>query len=233
MEQIAKNKKSWSRIVLLTIGVIFALLILIYLIVSTIWRYSGSNTWELMREENNVKVYSLKAPGSDLLQVRGVVNIRSTLAGLIEFMQDPTVCDRIGCYESRMIEYVDERLQYYTFRYDYPLGFNTREFVVKLQAHQYPNSGEVILEFTAAPEKLPQDDCCVRITDLKNSWIFKPVGNGEVEVQYTMNMQEGGFLPSFLLNKVRPKVMTTLLPRLEDMVSDERYQNAQFDFIAE
>ena len=232
MERKNGNKKGWGRILIKALGVGALGIVGVYLVAGAIWKYTGSNTWEFKQENNGVKVYTLKAPGSSLLQVRGVVTIRSTLDGMVEFMQDPTVCDKIGCYESRMIDHVDDSLQYYTFRYDYPLAFKTREFVVKLQAYQFPESGEVLLEFTSAPEKLPNNDCCFRITDLKNSWKLRPLGNGEIEVQYTMNMNEGGFLPPILVNTIRPQVMLNLLPSLERLVSEEKYQEAQFEFIS-
>src|SRR5215470_3967834 len=109
---VAKPKKWGERLlkVLLIVGVSLAAL---FIVASLTWRFSGSNQWEFVEERNGVKVYSLKAPGSDLMQVKGIVQIRSTLAGPVKFMQDPDGCNDVGCHESKMIERVDDQLQYY------------------------------------------------------------------------------------------------------------------------
>lgn len=208
-------------------------LVVVYFVAGLVWRFSGSNQWEFKEEKNGVKVYTLKAPGLDSHQVKGIVRLRSTLAGLVKFMQDPSVCDEVGCYESRMFEREDDQVQYYTFRYDVPLVFKTREFVVKAQFHQDPRTKIVTLQFDAAPEKLPPNKCCFRITDMNNVWRFKPLGDGMVEIEYVMNMNEGGYIPYILLNTGGPQVMTGLLPELEKMVGKEKYQSAKFDFITE
>ncbi|MFZ5638602.1 MAG: hypothetical protein ACOY82_18645 [Pseudomonadota bacterium] len=230
--EVAKPRKWGRRIAKFALYAVLSA-VAAYVVAGWIWRFSGSNQWEFMEEKNGVKVYSLKSPGSDSLQVKGVMRMRTTLAGLVAFMQDPTVCDDVGCTHSRMFERVDDQVQYYTFRYDFPLWFKPRDFVVKGQFHQNPKTREVVLEFDAEPDKLPLQDCCFRIADMNNTWRFIPLGNGEVEVQYTMNMDEGGFLPHLLLNNVRPGVMTGLMPELPRLVDKPKYQTAKFDFIVE
>jgi hypothetical protein len=232
-ERLDRKSRGWKPWVARAALWLAVLATVTYIVAVLTWRYSGSNQWELVREQDGVRLYTFKSPGFDVRQVRGVVTVESTLGGLVQFMKDPDVCDQIGCYESRMVENVDEQVQYYTFRFDYPFGFRPRDFVVRAQFHQHPQTGAVLLEFTAAPDKMPLNDCCVRVTDMRNSWLFTPLGDGRVEVQYTMNMHEGGFIPHLLLNNVRPQVMAGLLPRLESMIARDEYQRASFDFLVE
>src|SRR6516164_888985 len=79
--------------VLLRVGVS---LLALYFIAGVIWRYSGSNKWEFVGEKNGVKVYSLKQPGADLKQMKGVLRVRSTLAGLVKLMLDPAFSNKMG-----------------------------------------------------------------------------------------------------------------------------------------
>jgi hypothetical protein len=208
-------------------------LVALSVVASLIWKFSGSNQWELVGERNGVKVYALKSPGEDLEQIRAVARIHSTLAGLVKFMQDPDVCDDISCYESRILERVDDQMLYTTFRFNYPFPFRPREFVVRAHFYQNPGTKEVLLEYAATPDKLAPNDCCFRITRMNNTWRFTPLGNGEVEIECQLNMDEGGFMPSFLLNQVRTKMLFAALPGIGKLVRKPKYQQAQFDFVKE
>ena|SRR5215813_9268886 len=229
---VAKPKR-WTNRILKILLVVSVSLVTLLFVAQLIWRFSGSNQWELVQEENGVKAYTLKAPGLDLEQVRGVVRVRSTLAGIVKFMQDPDVCHDVGCYESRLVERVDDQLNYYTFQYLYPFPFRTREFVIREQCYQNPHTKEVFVGVAAAPDKTPPNDCCFRVTDMNNFWRFTPLENGEVEIEYTVNMNDGGFMPALMSNMVRHKLMFKLLPRMQSLLNKEKYQGAKFDFIKE
>lgn len=232
-EDAVAKPRTWPRKLgrVLWLGAISVVVILFF--GGLAWRYSGSNQWELVDERNGVKVYSLKSPGSDLTQVKGVVRVRSTLGGLVQFMGDADVCDDYGCYDVKTIDAWDEKLQYGSFRVNFPRPFKPREFVIRTQVHQNPKTKEVVLEYAAAPEKAPLDDCCFRVTNMNNSWRFKPVGNGIVEAEYHMNMNEGGFIPAVMLNRVRPKVVYRVLATLQKLLDKHAPHLPKADFIAE
>lgn len=232
-ENSEAKPKAWVKRPVNVLLLVSVSLVTLFFVASLIWKFSGSNQWELFQEKNGVKVYSLKAPGLDVKQVKGVVRVHSTLAGIVKFMQDPDVCNDIGCYESKMIERVDDQLQYFSFQFHYPFPFRTREFVVRAQFYQNPHTKEVFLEYAAAPDKTPPNACCFRITDMNNTWRFTPLENGQVEIEYTVNMNDGGFVPDLLHNMKRPRVMFALLPRLQGLLNKEKYQSAKFDFIKE
>lgn len=221
----------FGRGVLYTIAVLFVL----GFVAKTIWKYSGSNRWELVAEnkKKRVRVYVLKSPGTELEQTRAIAPMKSSLAGLVKFMQDPDVCNDVGCDHSRTIERVDDQLQYTTFRFPYPGPFRPRELITRAHFSQNPNTKEVLLEYAATPDLLPPDPCCYRVTRMNNTWRFRPIGNGEVEVEVLMNMDEGGFLPDVLSNLARRKVLLGALPGIAKLVAKPKYQEAKFDFIKE
>lgn len=227
------QSRTWPKKALKFASLAIVSLAVLLLVANLVWRFSGSNQWELVQDKNGVKVYSLKTPGSELLQIKGVVQVHSTLGGLVKFMQDPNVCADYGCYESYTVERVDDQLQYVTFRMDFPRPFQTREFVVRTQVHQDAHTKEVLLEYAAAPDKMPANACCFRVTDMNNTFRFTPRGNGQVDVEYVMNMNEGGFIPPPLLNRVRPKVSYRVLRVLQGLLEKHGYQDAKLDFIDE
>jgi hypothetical protein len=159
--------------------------------------------------------------------------VRSTLAGLVKFVLDPTVCPEFGCTGS-LIE-GDDQVQYVHsyVRYNFPSPFRPRELVMRVMVYQNPHTKEVTAWAAAAPDKVPRNECCVRVTQMNNTWRYTPLGNGEVEVEYILNMDEGGFMPDLLLNTFRAKAMFSVFPKLQKVLNREKYQNAKFDYIKE
>ena len=197
-----------------------------------IWVISGSNQWEFFGEKNGIKVYTLKAPGVDLLQAKGIFRVHSSLAGVVKLLRDPDTCKDLGCFESYDIERVDDQLEYSHFRINLPPPFRPRDFVIRSQVYQSPNTGEVMVEIAAAPGKAPLNNCCVRVNTMNNTWRLTPLKNGEVEIEYILNMNEGGFLPDILLNTTHPKTLFNL-GIVETLLNKEKLQTAKLDFIKE
>jgi hypothetical protein len=229
---VAEPKTLVKRLVKVVALVSVSLVTLLF-VARLVWRLSGSNEWELVRDQNGVKIYTLKAPGSDLIQVKGVVRVRSTLAGILSFMIDPATCDDYGCYDSYIVERVDDHLLYSFCRVKLPFLFQPRELVIRSQIHQNAQTKEVLLMNTSAPDKVPPSDCCLRVTDMNNRLRFTPLGNGQVEFEYTMNMDEGGYLPDLLLNIKRPDRVYEVLSGLQKLLDREKFKNAKLHYIQE
>jgi hypothetical protein len=179
-----------------------------------------------------VKVYTLKSPGSDLIQAKGVAQLRSTLGGIVKLMTDPSTCDGVGCH-AVFNNRVDEWLEYASFTVDLPFPFQKREFVIRSQIHQDPNTKEILVVVGAAPDKAPPNDCCFRVTDMNNTWRFKPLENGLVEAEFTYNLDLGGFIPNLLMNKLRPKRVADTLLAAQDILNKKKYTDVKLDYVKE
>ncbi len=199
----------------------------LFFIARLIWWASGSNQLEFCAERDGVKVYTLKEPGSDLRQVKGVTRVHTTVARLVEMVRDPAVCADIGCTGARTLERVSQELQYDYFQLEIP-PFQKREFVTQELFHLDPQTKAVFILVSAVPDKIPPNPDYFRVTQLNNWFQFTPIGNGEVEIEYVVNQNEGGFIPDLLLNWKRPQFMFNL-QRMQDLANREKYKDAKFD----
>jgi hypothetical protein len=232
---IAKPKKWGVRIfkVLKILSIVGVSLVALLFVAHTIWKFSGSNQWEFEFEKKGVKVYSLKTPGMDRIQIKGVVRARATLSHIVRYNQDPTICALTGCVESRVIERVDDQVQHNTFRYNFPFPYKPREYVVRVQFHQNPSTKELFLVYAAAPDKLPPNSCCLRVTDMNNTWRFTPLENGMVEVEQVLNMSDGEFMPDWWNNGKKLEAMAARLSAMQARWDNKKYPDEKFDFIKE
>lgn len=243
---VVKPARKWARKLGRGLLYTIAALLVLGFVGKTIWKYSGSNRWELVAEREArrsqrdptmwlpaVKVYALKSPGTELEQTKVVVRVKSTMAGIVKFMQDPDVCKRVGCTDSRVLERVSDQWMYTTFRYPYPRPFRDRELVLSVNFAQNPKTKELLLQYSAVPDFLPANDCCFRVTRMNNTWRFRPVGNGEVEAEVVVNLDEGGFVPEFLSSHLRRRVLLRGVPYTAGLMQKPEYQQAKFDFVQE
>ena len=212
----------WTLLVLVGVGIAAQL----------IWTYTGSGQWEALPEKNGVRVFSFKAPGTAVEKFKGIFKAKATVGAFVKFIQDPGVCEDVGCHDARIIEQVGSKLQYQTFQYDYPLPFKTREFVVRQAFSRNPDTRAVLVDLSAEPGKIAPNDCCTRVTEMHNTWLLTPLQNGELEVEYVIDMSEGGFFPAFLMNLVHKEIVYEL-PEVQAILDKDKYKNAKIDFIDE
>jgi hypothetical protein len=208
-------------------------LVALYLVARVIWRFSGSNQWELFAEKDGVKVYTLKAQGVDLTQLRAVLRVRSRLATIVKYLQDPETSKIYGASGYGIESEAGGQVQYNYVRYPYPYPFKSRDQALRISAYQNPQTKEVFAWILAVPDKAPRNECCVRTTHMSNTWRLTPLGNGQVEIEIIMNMADGGWMPDELTNMERPKFAFWVLPKLQGVLDREQYRNAKVDYIKE
>jgi hypothetical protein len=230
---VPKPPKSWLRKIVRGVLIASVSLLVLYSLARLAYRFSGSNQWELARDENGVKTYTLKQPGSDLALVKSVTRIRAPMSSVVAWLIDGDTCRETGCRDEKNIEAKEDELQYAYMRFDLPKPFRPRDIVMKIHLHQLPNTKEVWADYSAAPEKEPLHDCCHRVTNFNCSWRLTPVGNGEIEAEYMMNTDWGGFIPDPLSNRGRPKFLSAHMQKLQGYVNKEKYKNAKFHYIQE
>jgi hypothetical protein len=220
-----------------------ASLIAVVSVVSTAWTLSGSNRWELEMDKNGVQVYSFKAPGSFTKQFKGVTRGDYTQSQFVAaLLLDNHSLDNCKewiptCVGLQVLEPYSEQAQgdsvLWTLEVLPPL-FANREYVIKSHAAQDPTTKVVAIDILAAANKVPLNDCCVRVTHIHNRWQITPLDNGQVEVQLVQDFSMGGFFPDFLLNLANTEETYKLFhDQLPALVNKEKYRAARFDFIDE
>lgn len=205
------------------------------------WITSGSNRWELEIDRNGTQVYYLKSPGSSVNKFKGVTHYKYTYSHMLSAFIDPHLVDNCaemvaGCVEYKFLRPWDSRFmantQYWRAKLFPP--FADREIILNGKIYQDKQTKEILLENSAAPNVIPPNDCCVRLSHMHNTWHYTPLGNGEVEVVYIQDFDMGGFFPGFLLSfgaEQVYKLLHTDIPAL--LEKKEEYRNAKLDFIEE
>jgi hypothetical protein len=201
------------------------------------WYASGSNEWELDIDKDGVKVWTMKTPGTSLIRVKSHVRIKSNLGGMVKLLEDLDSCVDAYCYDTQLIRQIDtppgHYAKYVRFKFDLPIpGFKTRDYVLFAEHVQDPLTKRIDLNIIAAPDVLPRDECCVRVTHLHNNWKLTPLPNNELDIEFTQDTDIGG-MPYVLANAALKWGMFKVLQDMQDFMNKDRYKNAQVSYIQE
>lgn len=193
------------------------------------WVRSGSGEWELVRDEDGIKIYSRKDPGYALLKFRSVTRVKTSLtSSVFMYRGDPTTSADFGGQKFdifRKFETPNSYLSYYSVEQPMPPPFVTKEMVSMLNYAQDPKSGEVVINVQAAPSALPPTPGVSRVTVLNNIFRLTPMKNGEVEWDIILDADMGLLYP--LANLALADFLFKGTIDQRKLVMTEKYQKAR------
>jgi len=220
----------------------FSLLLLAAVVAHFTWVASGSAKWELAKDEDGIKVYTLKAPGDALLKARTVMDGDYTLTQLTS--QHLIVGDTLevciewipGCKEMKRIQDFDPVRGYDKdmWRVQLPGPFADRELLITTMFKQDKQTKQVVLDVLSMPNTLPHTPGVIRVERMHNRWTYTPKANGKVEVALIQDtdLPGIGFFPYFLMNMTlvdeSHKFFATTL---RTSLKEAKYVNAKLEFV--
>jgi hypothetical protein len=220
---------------------ITAVLIVFFFLLNQLWMNSGSGEWELAKEENGVKVYTMKVPGSYLLQIKAEMRAKYSLnhliAGLIKNSTMQMCKDHIpDCIDLKVIEPWSDKTMSDTMMWTLglPDPLTAREILIQSFVAQDPQTKVVTVDVIAVPNKIPRNDDRIRLSYMQNRWTYTPLPGGEVDIEFMQDIDMGGLMPDLLMNLAGVdetyKFIHDQLPALLDR---DILKTTKYDFIQE
>jgi hypothetical protein len=223
----APGKRRPLLLVALGIAVAVGLLQLAY-------TYSGTGQWEFQEQRKGISVYSMKVPGENMKKFLAVFRIKSTLNQATAFLQDDhSDVGDVGFYDSMVLKQESSLVRWTTWKMRMPRLMSDRQFVVRHAFSQDPKTKEVLYTLDAAPSMIPADKCCVRVSRMANRWRLIPLSNGEVEVRWVIDVDVGGWVPYFSINRHFAWEMVDFGSSLQEIVNRAKYVGARTGWVEE
>ncbi len=216
----------------------FALFVVWGCLIGNLWANDEANqSSKLILDKNNIKIWSYKVPKSPLSGFIATTTVKSSLSGLVSLITDTQNANR-WLYRTSRIDVLarDDGQQFFTIRVitDVPWPLTDREALVDVRITQ-DKTGRVRIDSneSVSASKYPVADCCLRMPMVKGYWLFKPVGNGMVEVTMSGHADPGGMIPKGLVNFLIQEHPYNTLQGLRRVIGDTTYQKAQYPHIVE
>lgn len=179
------------------------------------WAADG---WALKRDGDEMWVYTRDRAGSEIKEVKLVMNVDAGIDAINAVLNDATRQPEwvFKCSEGRDLGGDIDTGWYYYSRIDMPWPMDDRDVVGKVTGDR---KGALYESHTvAAPARTPEVDGVVRITDFDVDTSYRDLGQGRTEVTYKLHSEPGGKVPDWLVNMFVDKGPVETMTRLRDLV---------------
>jgi len=201
----------------------------------TVFGYAQQSEWQLKRTTKDLKVYTRNIVETGIKELRITTQFETSLSSIIALLNDvPANADWV--YSSKVAK-ITETLapndMYYYSVSDFPWPFQNRDLIVHSVIEQDPDSKVVTSTSYAAEGKYPIQKGMVRVTIFDSQWIFTPLPDSKVDIEYTVKTDPGGNIPIFLTNMFIDKGPVATMKKMRDILELPKYRDAKVDFIKE
>lgn len=196
----------------------------------------GGN-WEGGSESNGIRVWSRVVPGSPVRAFKATMVVKTSLAGLVNLIQDVDNANR-WVYSTDRIQLLrrDDEKGAFVLRalINIPWPLTDRDVIVAGNVVQDPRTLVVTINSHAlnSPEYPPQEGY-VRMPQMEGLWLFRPLGNEMVEVTMYGHANPGGHIPPGIVNMLIEMTPRKTLEGMRRMLPDPRYQRTPVPQIRE
>jgi hypothetical protein len=158
--------------------------------------------WEFKYEKSGIKVYTRKDPPTGITELRLVTKTKADLHAVVALSLDlPKLPEwSYRAAEAYIVKKISETDVFFYLRTRFPNPFSDRDMVSHRVTQQDPVSKQVVSHVEAVPDMLPEKKGIVRVRILQAKWIFTPLEDGMVAIEYQNHSDPGGSIPQFLIN---------------------------------
>lgn len=189
--------------------------------------------WVLKLDKEGIKVYTKNLDNSPYKAVKTVCTIDASLSKITAVLLDIDNC-KDWVYATKkcvtLKKLSQSELIYYS-EIEIPWPVSNRDFIVLLKVSQDEKTKAVIVEGENRPAYIPENKNVVRIMRSYSKWIIEPMTNGQVRVEYILQVDPGGIVPSWLINMFATKGPFESFKNLRTQVKKTLYSQAMVPFI--
>jgi len=188
--------------------------------------------WEQKMDREGIKVFMRQMDNSPLKAVKTVCTINTSLSVLTAVLLDiPGSAEWV--YATRKIAVLKKNspseLVYYS-ELNIPWPVTNRDFIVLLTVTQDQKTKAVTVLGDNKPDYLPTYKNIVRIQRSYSKWLITPLQNGQVKIEYILEVDPGGSVPAWLINLFAGKGPFETFKKLREQVKKPIYHHVNLPF---
>ena len=195
----------------------------------------NDDSWKLSKSSEGIKAYYKKNDSSLLKRVKVETVVKASLKELVAAIKDARNHFKwvfMNC-RAEMLEETDNFNWVYFGVTDLPWPAYDRDYITEVSMWQNPVDYSVEITARAIPDFIPEEEGFVRIRLIRSSWLFNPLGNGEVHIVFKMEADPGGNIPIWLVNLAVTKGPYKTVEGLLEQVESGKYSCNNIDYIKE
>jgi hypothetical protein len=212
---------------------IYKALVIIVLSIFVQANVFGQTAWQLNTEKDGIKVFTQQIPDSKVKAIKVECELNATQSQLVALIMDVnTSADWVYRTKSSvLVKQVSPSELYYYSEVKMPWPTANRDFVAHLIVKQNPYTKVVTIDGPAVTGMVPEKKGIVRITNSTGKWTIIPEGFDHVKVTYTLHVEPGGSIPSWLVNMFATEGPLNVFESLKVQMQKPVYKYAELPYI--
>ncbi len=190
--------------------------------------FCAETPWELIRNEDGIKIYNRPKQGSDYNEYRGVAVVNAPMEVVIAVLTDVAANAEWveNVQEARMVKQINNYTSISYIAIDSPWPVANRDLVIKgIGFFDRKTSTYNIYVESLKDPVVPLRKGYVRIVETTNQWTlkFSPNSKDKTMIDYSWWVEPGGRLPVWLVQLFSKKQPYLTLQALRKMVKKKKY----------
>ncbi len=184
------------------------------------------NTWTLVKEDQDITLYTRSVANSSFAETRGILTVPYNLNTIIAVLRDLEGFNQwfYQRYGTRLLKRISK-----TEHYDYsitkaPWPVTDRDIIIHSKLTQFPQTRIIKIEMEGVKDYIPPVKGLVRTEFYKGSWIITPLEKDLSEIIFYSHAEPGGSLPSWLVNMSVVDIPFNSLLALKKQLTQAKYQ---------
>jgi hypothetical protein len=187
---------------------------------------STDDYWKLSAQEKNVVIYSRPRPGSQLKEFKAVGPIDAPTGAVCAVIDDFQNYPKFMPYttECRLIKRDGDSIVGYQ-RLS-PKVCADRDYTLRVWKKSWPTADGLVCTSHWSPANElgpPEKKGVVRVKICEGKWLLEPDGAIKTRATYFIYTDTGGFIPSFIANRISMTGITKLFAAVRTQVKDPKY----------
>ncbi len=191
--------------------------------------------WVIKKNKGGVKVYVRDQAGTNIKELKFSTTIEASLSTIAAVLTDVKGYDEwsYGALNSRVVKRISDTEVHYYSEVDFPWPFDNRDVVLHSKFWQDKKTLALHSHSTSSHWMEKESDDIIRIKKCEISWVFTPVGNGKVQVDYFLNSDPGGSIPAWMVNLAADQGPLNTMTLFKEMLKKEKYRNSKLAYVEE
>lgn len=181
----------------------FRFFIFLFLITTSNILSFAQNNWQLIKNEDNIRVYIKDNSTSDYKEVRIETVVSQNLSTIVRTLADVKAYTEwiYNCKKSYLVKRISNKEFFYYIETYVPWPLDNRDMVMHSVLSQDPETKIINVKINAENVFIAKKEDIVRIKHAHIHWKLIPKNNGDVQIIYYLRSNPGGDTPAWLINK--------------------------------
>lgn len=191
---------------------------------------AAEGQWELIGSADGVDTYRMTHPGTEICTFKGVGFVDAKIEIIGEVFRDIPAFPQwmANCRHAEVLKAIDRNTYIIRTVISAPFPYKDRDMVVENQSTYNFENGTALLTFRLAKNfNFPEQECCLRLTELEGQYYFEYFGRDKTRVTYQYRSDPGGNVPVGMANEFQIRHYPAInIAGLREMAKKEKYIKA-------